>query len=382
MLAVASHDSVVALSAATVTFRIAVIPGDGVGPEVTAEALRVLRCVADADKAVDFEFKFFEWGTAHYRAHGEMMPADGLAILREFDAILLGAVGAPDVKDYITLRQLLIRIRFGFHQYVNLRPVRLFPGVQSPVRTASPATVNMTFVRENSEGEYAGSGERLFRGTNREVALQTAVFSRAGTDLVVRWAFDRARADGASLTSVSKGNALEYSGGLWDDVVDEIAGQYPDVTVKRLLVDAAAMLMVVAPERFEVVVGSNLYADILTDLGAALMGSIGLGASANINPEREFPSMFEPIHGSAPDIAGQGIANPLGAIWSAALMLGHLGQAEWETTIVDAVAAFLASGEGRSHDLGGKASTSDVGKAVCAELSRHDPQAVSRRAPV
>jgi len=330
--------------------------------------MRVLRCVATLDRSVDLEFDFFDWGTDYYRSHGCMMPIDGLEVLQPYDAILFGAVGAPDVKDYITLRQLLLRIRFGFQQYVNLRPVRLFPGVESPVRGASPANVDMTFVRENSEGEYAGVGERVFRGTTREVAYQTAVFSRAGTERVVRWAFEYAGSHSLSLTSVSKGNALEYSGGLWDDVVDEVANDYPDVAVKRLLVDAAAMLMVLAPGRFEVVVASNLYADILTDLGAALMGSMGLGASANINPERAFPSMFEPIHGSAPDIAGQGVANPLGSIWSAALMLGHLGFSFWETAVIAAMETVLANGKDRTPDLGGIASTADVGQSVCDHL--------------
>jgi tartrate dehydrogenase/decarboxylase/D-malate dehydrogenase len=350
------------------THRIAVIAGDGVGPEVTEEAMRVLRCVMSLGRKVDLQFEFFDWGTDYYRIHGRMMPSDGLDTLQPFSAILFGAVGAPDVKDYITLRQLLIRIRFGFQQYVNLRPVRLFPGVDSPVRGASPANVDMIFVRENSEGEYAGIGERLFPGTEREVALQTAVFSRHGVTRVVRWAFECARSRGLTLTSVSKANALEYSGGLWDDVFDELAVEYSDVTVQRLLVDAAAMLMVVAPERFGVVVASNLFADILTDLGAAIMGSMGLGASANINPERAFPSMFEPIHGSAPDIAGQGIANPLGAIWSAALLLGHLGFSTWEATVVDAIAAVLEAQQFRTRDLGGTASTSDVGQAVCDQL--------------
>jgi tartrate dehydrogenase/decarboxylase/D-malate dehydrogenase len=350
------------------THRIAVIAGDGVGPEVTEEAMRVLQCVMSLEPKLDLRFEFFDWGTDYYRIHGRMMPPDGLDTLQPFSAILFGAVGAPDVKDYITLRQLLIRIRFGFQQYVNLRPVRLFPGVNSPVRSASPANVDMIFVRENSEGEYAGIGERLFPGTEREVALQTAVFSRHGVTRVVRWAFDCARSRGLSLTSVSKANALEYSGGLWDDVFDELAAEYSDVNVQRLLVDAAAMLMVVAPERFGVVVASNLFADILTDLGAAIMGSMGLGASANINPERAFPSMFEPIHGSAPDIAGQGIANPLGAIWSAALLLGHLGFSTWEAAVVDAIAAVLEGQQVRTRDLGGTGSTSDVGQAVCDQL--------------
>jgi len=351
------------------TLRIAVIPGDGVGPEVISQAIRVLQCVARLDTSMDLGFDFFDWGGNFYRTHGMMMPDDGLNVLRAYDAILFGAVGTPDIKDYVSLRQLLIRIRFGFQQYVNLRPVRLFPGVESPVRGATSATLNMTFVRENSEGEYAGLGERLFRGTDREVALQTAVFSRSGTERVVRWAFERARSRGQSLTSVSKGNALEYSGGLWDDVFDDLSAQYSDVPVSRLLVDAAAMAMVLVPERFQVVVASNLYADILTDLGAALMGSMGLGASANLNPERIYPSMFEPIHGSAPDIAGQGVANPVGAIWSAALMLGHLGYPEWEAAVVAAIAGFLATGEGRPKDLGGTAATEDVGKAICDELS-------------
>jgi tartrate dehydrogenase/decarboxylase / D-malate dehydrogenase len=350
------------------TQRIAVIPGDGVGPEVVDQAIRVLDCVASLDSRVTLEFAFFEWGSQYYRNHGEMMPAEGLDQLRPHDAILFGAVGAPDIRDSITLRQLLIRIRFGFQQYINLRPVRLFEGVESPVRGASPASVNMTFVRENSEGEYAGIGERLFPGTDREVATQTSVFSRVGTERVVRWAFEAARQQQASLTSVSKANALEYSGGLWDDVFDEIAATYTDVPVQRLLVDAAAMLMVLSPGRFRVVVASNLFADILTDIGAALMGSMGLGASGNINPERAFPSMFEPIHGSAPDITGRGIANPVGAIWSAAMMLGHLQHPEWEVRIVDAIARYLATGEHRTRDLGGSASTADVGSAICDQL--------------
>ena len=323
------------------------------------------------DSRVELDFTFFDWGSQFYRTHGEMMPANGLSVLHNYDAILFGAVGAPDINDSITLRQLLIRIRVGFQQYINLRPVMLFPGVDLPVRRASPSNVNMTFVRENSEGEYAGLGERLFRGSDREVALQTSVFSREGTERVVRWAFERARQVGSSLTSVSKGNALEFTGGLWDDVVDELATSYTDVAVQRLLVDAAAMLMVLAPERFQVVVASNLFADILTDLGAALMGSMGLGASGNINPEREFPSMFEPIHGSAPDIAGHGIANPVGAIWSAAMMLGHLHYRDCEAAIVSAIARYLATGANRARDLGGFASTSDVGGAICDSLRRN-----------
>lgn len=294
--------------------RIAIIPGDGVGPEVVRESRKLLDYIRDRDQTVKLSFDEFPWGTDYYLSTGEMMPDGGLTQLAGYHAILFGAVGSPRVPDHVTLRQLPFRIRHGFDQYINLRPVRLLPGIRSPLAEVGPSDVDMLFVREGTEGEYAGLGDRLFPGTERDVALQTAVFSRHGVERAVRWAFELARAEGRSVTSVSKGNALQYSGVLWDEVFASVAAEYPDVESHSLLVDAAAMFMVMDPRRLGVVVASNLYADILTDLGAAIMGGMGLAPSANLNPERRFPSMFEPIYGSAPDIAGNSLANPVGSI--------------------------------------------------------------------
>ena len=351
------------------TYRIAVIGGDGVGPEVVRESEKVLDCISTIDPTVAFELDHLDWGTERYLRTGSMMPEDGLTVLRSYDAILLGAIGTPEVKDYITLRGLLLKIRFGLQHYVNLRPVRLLPPVTSPLSAGTPSSIDMVFVREGSEGEYAGVGDIIARGTERETALQTAVFSRHGTERVVRWAFEFARDHGRTLTSVSKANALEYSGGLWDEVFDQIADEYPEVTTKRLLVDAAAMFMVREPERFEVVVASNLYADILTDLGAGIMGGMGLAPSASLNPERTAPSMFEPIHGSAPDIAGSNHANPIGSIWSTSMMLDHLGYPEWAAAVLRSIEASLRSPV-RTPDVGGTATTAEVGDAIVAHLRR------------
>jgi tartrate dehydrogenase/decarboxylase / D-malate dehydrogenase len=350
--------------------RIAVIPGDGVGPEVIAESRKVLDVISDRDPAVSFAFDEFPWGTDYYLRTGEMMPGDGLDQLSGYDAILFGAVGSPRVADHITLRQLLFRIRHGFDQYINLRPVRLLDGVRSPLAGRTPADVDMLFVREGTEGEYAGVGDRLFPGTGRDIALQTAVFSRHGVERAVRWSFELARREGRSVTSVSKGNALQYSGVLWDEVFAAVRSEYPDVEARELLVDAAAMFMVTDPGRFGVVVASNLYGDILTDLGAALMGGMGLAPSANLNPERSFPSMFEPIHGSAPDIAGQAVANPVGSIWSTSLMLGHLGHRGWARAVRRAIGITVADAAARTRDLGGTASTRKAGDAIVAALDR------------
>ena len=348
--------------------RIAIIPGDGVGPEVVRESRKLLDFICDHDKAVELAFDEFPWGTDYYLSTGEMMPPDGLTQLGSYDAILFGAVGSPRVPDHVTLRQLLFRIRHGFDQYISLRPVRLLDGIRSPLADVSPADVDMLFVREGTEGEYAGLGDRIYRGTDREVALQTALFSRHGVGRAIRWAFELARREGRSVTSVSKGNALQYSGVLWDEVFAEVSAQYPDVESHELLVDAAAMFMVMDPGRFGVVVASNLYADILTDLGAAIMGGMGLAPSANLNPERRFPSLFEPIHGSAPDIAGKSVANPVGSIWSTALMLEHLGHAEWAAAIQRAVQVAVASPATRTADLGGTASTRHAGDAIIGLL--------------
>jgi tartrate dehydrogenase/decarboxylase / D-malate dehydrogenase len=357
--------------------RIAIIPGDGVGPEVVTQSRKVLDFICARDPAVQLSYYEFPWGTDYYLSTGEMMPADGLAQLAGFDAILFGAVGSPRVADHVTLRQLLFRIRHGFDQYINLRPVRLLPGIRSPLAGVQPADVDMLFVREGTEGEYAGLGDRIFQGTERDVALQTAVFSRHGVQRAVRWAFELARAEGRSVTSVSKGNALQYSGVLWDEVFAEVSAEYPDVEAHELLVDAAAMFMVMDPARFGVVVASNLYADILTDLGAAIMGGMGLAPSANLNPERRFPSMFEPIHGSAPDIAGQSRANPIGSIWSTALMLEHLGYPRWAARVQQAIRDAVADPATLTQDLGGTASTQQAGDAVIALLDAAGAEAAA-----
>jgi tartrate dehydrogenase/decarboxylase/D-malate dehydrogenase len=351
------------------THRIAVIPGDGVGAEVTRESEKVLAFIAGRDPDVDFSLDRFPWGTDYYLETGLMMPPDALETLSGYDAILFGAVGSPEVLDSITLRELLLRIRFGFDQYVNLRPVKLLPGVPSPLADVKPEDVDMIFVREGVEGEYAGVGEFRDRGRAEEVALQTAVFSRRGTERVIRYAFEVARREGRSLTSVSKGNALQYSGVLWDETFDRLAEEYADVETHRLLVDAAAMFLVREPQRFDVVVASNLYADILTDLGAALMGGMGLAPSANLDPTLQHPSMFEPIHGSAPDIAGKGIANPIGQIWSTAMMLDHLGHRSWADAVRRAIEATVAERGRRTPDLDGTATTSEVADAVLLELA-------------
>jgi tartrate dehydrogenase/decarboxylase / D-malate dehydrogenase len=358
--------------------RIAVIPGDGVGPEVVAESRKVLDFIGASDPAVEFAFDEFPWGTDYYLKTGEMMPEDGLGQLSGYDAILFGAVGSPRVADHVTLRQLLFRIRHGFDQYINLRPIRLLDGIRSPLAGRTPGEVDMLFVREGTEGEYAGLGDRIYPGTDRDLALQTAVFSRRGVERAIRWSFELARREGRSVTSVSKGNALQYSGVLWDEVFAVVRAEYPDVEARELLVDAAAMFMVMDPGRFGVVVASNLYGDILTDLGAAIMGGMGLAPSASLNPERRFPSTFEPIHGSAPDIAGKSVCNPVGSIWSTALMLDHLGHQAWSAALQRAIRQSVASPATRTSDLGGTASTQQAGDAIVELLDRarqpdHEP---------
>jgi len=348
--------------------RIAVVAGDGIGPEVTHEAERVLEAIAALDPNVSLSFERFPWGSNFYFETGRMMPDDALDILQDFDVVLFGAVGDPRIPDHVTLRNMTLRVRFGFDLYVNLRPVRLLRGVRSPLGGVTHRDIDMLFVREGTEGEYAGAGSWLFPGTEREVALQTAVFSRRGVDRVVRWAFELALREGRSLTSVSKGNALEYSAVLWDRIFDEVAAEYPTVSTSRLLVDAAAMFMVREPARFGVVVASNLFADILTDLSAGIMGGLGLAPSASIDPSGRFPAVFEPVHGSAPDIAGLGVANPAGSIWSAGLLLEHIGHPGWGRRVVEALESAIADAGVRTVDQGGTASTQDFGRAVVAAL--------------
>lgn len=349
------------------TYRVAVIPGDGIGPEVVPEGARVLQAAARR-----FGFRVetveFPWGCGYYLQHGVMMPRDALEQLRAFHAILLGAVGDPRVPDHVSLWGLLLQIRKRFDLYVNLRPVRLLEGVPGPLAGRGPRDVDMVFVRENTEGEYAGVGGRVAEGTAEEVALQTAVYTRRGTERILRYAFELARRRRRRLASITKSNALQYTAVLWDEVTESLSREYPDVDVWKLHVDAAAYHMVLNPQRFDVVVGSNLYADILTDLGAALQGSLGLAASANLDPTRRNPSLFEPVHGSAPDIAGKGIANPLATIWSVSLMLDHLGEAEAAAAVLRAVETVVRDPRGRTPDLGGRATTREVGEAVVEVL--------------
>ena len=353
-----------------VTYRIAVIPGDGIGNEVVPEGLRVLRKVAaTSSRRIDFEFECFPWGCEHYLRTGRMMDEDGLDRLRGFDAIYFGAVGWPEVPDHVSLWGLRLAICQGFDQYVCLRPVRLLRGIASPLRAVAPESIDWVVVRENSEGEYAGAGGRAFAGRENEgeVAVQTAIFTRVGCERIVRYAFELARTRRKKVTSVTKSNAQAYGMTLWDDAFARVAAEYPDIETEQWLVDAMAARFVLRPETLDVVVASNLFGDILSDLGSALAGSMGVAASANINPERRCPSMFEPVHGSAPDIAGKGIANPIAAIWSAALMLDHLGLNEDAARIVTAIERTTA-GANLTPDLGGTSSTLQLGDAILSFL--------------
>jgi tartrate dehydrogenase/decarboxylase/D-malate dehydrogenase len=358
--------------------RIAVIGGDGIGPEVIDQAVRVASAALRHDNAA-VEWNKLPWSGAYYQQTGRIMPADGWDILRGHDAVLLGAIGHPEVPDHITLHGLLLPMRRLFDQYVNLRPAYLFDGVPSPLcdrdaktgelRAKPPGAIDMLVYRENTEGEYAPVGGRLYQGTPNEVAIQTNVFTRRGCERIMRAAFEGARKRRRKkLTSITKSNAQQFGMVLWDEVFEAVKKDYPEVETGKLLVDAAAMDFVRKPEVFDVVVASNLFGDILTDLSAIITGSMGLAASANINPERTYPSMFEPVHGSAPDIAGKGISNPLAAILSSGMLLDHLGYAKSATAVRDAVAAVLKASTPRTPDLGGKDGTKDVADAVLAAL--------------
>jgi len=328
----------------------------------------VLKEVARIDGGFDFEFSYFPWGCEYYKETGRMMDEDGMEQLSKFDAIFLGAVGAPGVPDHISLWDLLLTIRKGFDQYINLRPVKLIKGAPCPLKDVEEKDVDMIFVRENSEGEYAGSGSWLYKGKPNEVVIQDGVFSRVGCERVIRYAFELAKSQNKSLTSISKGNALNYSMVFWDQIFEEISREYPEVETHSYLVDAASMFMIKDPKRFEVVVTSNLFGDILTDLGAAIAGGMGLAAGANLNPERKFPSMFEPIHGSAPDIAGMGKANPLATVWSASQMLDFFGYTEWGAKLIQYIEEVLVEKKVLTPDLGGTATTSEVGDEIVRKM--------------
>ncbi len=348
--------------------RIAVIPGDGIGQEVLPAGLSVLEAVA-ARCGFTLDLTPFPWGCDFYTRTGRMMDADGFERLARFDAIYFGAVGHPAVPDHVSVWELILPIRQRFDQYVNLRPMKLLPGVRGPLAGRTAADIDMVCVRENSEGEYAGSGGRIHVGTPHEIAEQTAIFTRAGIERIVRYAFELARRrPRRQLASATKSNALQFSMVLWDQVVERVQQDFPDVTCRKYHVDALCARMVTHPQTLDVIVGSNLFGDILTDLGAAISGSLGLAASGNINPERRFPSMFEPIHGSAPDIAGRGIANPIGAVWAGALMLQHLGEMQGHDLIMAAIGKVLAEGTGLTPDLGGQGTTKGLTEAIAAAL--------------
>jgi tartrate dehydrogenase/decarboxylase / D-malate dehydrogenase len=353
--------------------KIALIPGDGIGPEVVAEGVKVLKMIEEIDPRISFSFTEFPWGCEYYVDTGKMMDDDGIDQLREFDGIYLGAVGYPGVPDHISLWELLLEIRKKFDQYVNLRPIKLLHSDLTPLKNKGEKEIDFLVIRENSEGEYAGAGDWLFKGKPEEVVLQTGVFSRKGTERIIRYAFEEARKQKKTLTSISKANALNYSMVFWDEVFNEVGKDYPDVQTYSYLVDAASLYFVLQPERFEIVVTSNLFGDILTDLGAAITGGLGLAAGANINPERKYPSMFEPIHGSAPDIAGKGLANPLAAIWSVSQMMDHFGETEWGRAILMTIKELLSHKGVLTPDLGGEATTEQIGNEFRNVLKHHSP---------
>ena len=349
-------------------YKIAVIEGDGIGREVVPEGLRVLEA-AGRRFGIDFSWQHFDWSCETYLKTGRMMPEDGLDQLRAFDAIYLGAVGYPGVPDHVSLWGLLIPIRRAFEQYVNLRPVRLLKGVNSPVKEFPPGEIDFCIIRENNEGEYSEVGGRLYRNTDAELAVQETVFTRKGCDRIMRYAFELARTRKRHVTSATKSNGIVYTMPFWDERFHAMTSSFSDIRVDQYHIDILAAHFVRHPDWFDVVVASNLFGDILSDLGAAVAGSIGLAPSANLNPERTHPSMFEPVHGSAPDIAGKGIANPVAQIWSGAMMLQHLGEAKAARAIENAFETVLADSELHTPDLGGKASTRVVGEAIAKHVS-------------
>lgn len=346
---------------ATGTYRIAAVPGDGIGKETVAAARRVLDVVAQ-NEGFTLNWIEYPWGCDYYFETGRMMPVDGISKLAESDAILLGAVGRADVPDHVSLWGLLIPIRRSFDQYVSLRPARLLPGIESPLAPLREA-LDVVIVRENTEGEYSEVGGRLFAGQPGEIAIQEAVFTRVGIERIARYAFELAGTRTGRVASATKSNGIVHTMPFWDEVVDEVAKDYPDVELTRFHVDALAALLVLDPGRFDVILGSNLFGDILSDLAAALVGSIGIAPCGNIDPTRRNPSMFEPIHGSAPDIVGKGIANPIGQIWSAAMMLEHLQEFKAASGIIAAIESVIASGA-KTPDLGGTHNTDKVTDAV------------------
>lgn len=349
-------------------YKIAVIEGDGIGREVVPEGIRALETVGRIYD-IDFSWKHFDWSCDRFLKTGRMMPEDGLEQLRSFDAIYLGAVGSPSVPDHVSLWGLLIPIRRQFEQYVNLRPCRLFQGIATPLKDFPPGAIDFCIVRENNEGEYSQAGGRMFSNTDREFAIQETIFTRIGCDRVMRYAFHLAAKRKQHVTSATKSNGIVFTMPFWDERFAVITQEFPNIKTDQFHIDILTAHFVRHPDWFDVVVGSNLFGDILSDLGAAVVGSMGLAPSGNLNPEREYPSMFEPVHGSAPDIAGKKIANPVAQIWSGAMMLRHLGEDKAADSIEKAIAAVLAQSDVRTPDIGGKATTGDLGGAIADELA-------------
>ena len=348
-------------------YKIAVIPGDGIGKEVVPEGMRALDAAA-AKFGLGFRYETLDWSCELYAKGGKLMPADGIDRLRGFDAIFLGAVGYPGVPDHVSLWGLLIPIRRAFRQYANVRPVKLLKGIECPLKNRAPGDIDMIIVRENTEGEYSEMGGRHNRGHADEMAIQETIFTRAGVDRVMRHAFRLAEKRGKKLTSATKSNGIIHTMPFWDERFAALKAEFPAIKTDQFHIDILCAHFVQHPDWFDVVVASNLFGDILTDLGPAVVGGIGIAPSANLNPEREFPSMFEPVHGSAPDIAGQQLANPIGQIWSAAMMLEHLGHADAARSVERAIEDVLANGGPRTRDLGGKATTTEVGKAIAGAI--------------
>ncbi len=351
------------------SYNIAAIGGDGIGPEVVDAAISALKVCAERDGGFTLDFENFDWGSDYYKKHGVMMPADGADRLRAFDAILFGAVGAPDVPDHVTLWGLRLAICQTLDQYANVRPTRLLPGVTSPLRSVSGPELNWVIIRENSEGEYSGVGGRIHKGLPMEAAQDVSLMTRPGVTRIMRYAFQMARSRPRKfLTVVTKSNAQRHAMVMWDEIASEVAEEFPDVTWDKMLVDAMTVRMVMRPQTLDTIVATNLHADILSDLAAALAGSLGIAPTANINPERTTPSMFEPIHGSAFDIAGKGVANPVATFWTASIMLEHLGEKPAADRLMHAVERMTADPALHTPDLGGKATTQQVTDAVCEAL--------------
>jgi tartrate dehydrogenase/decarboxylase/D-malate dehydrogenase len=348
------------------TYKIACLPGDGVGKELLPVGIEILKEASKKEGTFELEFDVFPWGCEYYLEHGCIMPENGLEILKEFDAIYLGAVGHPDVPDYVASAGLLYTIRQGFNQYVNLRPIKQMPGVTSPVIV--DGDVDITFVRENTEGEYGDIGGMFKENSTHEIAIQTNVFSRFGTERIMDYAYKVAKEKNGKLASITKSNALKNSMVFWDKIFAEMSGRYPEVETRNVFADAMAMFMVSKPQEFDVIVASNLFGDILTDLGSVLVGGLGFAPGANINPEKEYPSMFEPIHGSAPDIAGKGICNPIATIWAGQMILDFLGEKKAAARLMKAMSEVCAEGKVKTIDMGGNNTTIDMGKAVFNKL--------------